>query len=141
MRNAKMDETQSGIEISGRNINNLRHADGTTLMAECEEELKILLMTVKLGSEKNWLKTQHPKIKIMASGPITSWQISGETMGTVRNFIFLGSKVIAIGDSSHEIKRHLLLGRKTMTNLDCVFISRGITLPIKAHIIKAMVFQ
>ena len=108
-------------------------------MAESKEELRSLLMKVKEESEDVGLKLNIQKAKIMASGPITSWQISGETMGTVRNFIFLGSKVIAIGDSSHEIKRHLLLGRKTMTNLDCVFISRGITLPIKAHIIKAMV--
>ena len=118
MRNAGLEEAQAGIKIAGRNINNLRYADDTTLMAESEEELKSLLMKVKEENEKDGLKLNIPKIKIMASGPITSWQIDGETMETVRDFIFLGSKITADGDCSHEIKRHLLLGRKAMTNLD-----------------------
>ena len=118
MRNARLDEAQVGIKIVGRNINNLRYADDTTLMAEIEEELKSLLMKVKEESEKVGLKLNIQKTKIMASGPITSWQIGGETMETVRDFLFLGSKITADGDCSHEIKRHLLLGRKAMTNLD-----------------------
>ena len=117
MRNARLDEAQAGIKIAGRNINNLRYADDTTLLAESEEELKSLLMEVKEESEKTGLKFNIQKTKIMASGPITSWQIDGETMETVRDFIFLGSKITADGDCIHEIKRHLLLGRKAMTNL------------------------
>ena len=122
------------------NINNLRYADNTTLMAESEEELKRLLMKVKEDSEKFGLKLNIQKTKIMASGPITSWQIDGETVGTVAEFIFLGSKITADGDCSHEIKRHLLLGRKVMNNLDSIVKSRDITLPIKVHLVKAMVF-
>ena len=133
-------EAQAGIKIAGRNINNLRYADDTTLMAESEEELKSLLMKVKEESEKAGLKFNIQKIKIMASGPISSWQIDGETMETVINFIFLGSKITADGDSSHEFKRPLLLGRKAMTNLDSIVKSRCITLPTKAHLVKAMVF-
>ena len=132
MRNAGLKVAQAGIKIAGRNINNLRYADDTTLMAESEEELKSLLMTVKEESEKVGLKLNIQKTKIMASGPITSWQIDGETMETVANFIFLGSKITTDGNFSHEIKRHLLLGRKAMTNLD----SRNITLPTKVHIVK-----
>ena len=120
MRNARLDESQAGIKIAGRNLNNLRYADDTTLMAESEEELKSLLMKVKEESEKAGLKLNIQKTKIMASGPITSWQIDGETMETVTDFIFLGSKITADGDCSHEIKRHLLLGRTAMTNLDSV---------------------
>ena len=120
MRNAGLEETQAGIKIAGRNINNLRYADDTTLMAESEKELKSLLMKVNEESEKAGLKLNIQKIKIMASGPITSWQIDGETMETVRDFIFLGSKITVVGDCSHEIKRCLLLGRKSMTNLDSV---------------------
>ena len=123
-----------------RNINNLRYADDTTLMAESKEELKSLLMKVKEESEKVGLKLKIQKTKIMASGPITSWQIDGETVETVRYFIFLGSKITADGDSSHEIKRPLLLGRKTMTNLDSILKSRGISLPTKVRLVKAMVF-
>ena len=120
MRNARLDEAQAGIKIAGKNINNLRYADDTTLMAESEEELKILLMKVKQESEKAGLKLNIQKIKIMASGPITSWQIDGETVETVSDFIFLSSKITANGDCSHEIKRHLLLGRKAMANLDSI---------------------
>ena len=140
MRNAGLDETQAGIKIAGRNINNLRHADDTTLMAESEEELKSLLMKVKEKSEKVGLKLNIQKTKIMASGPITSWQIDGETMETVPDFIFGGSKFIADGDYSHEIKRRLLLGRKVMTHLESILKSRDITLPTKVHLVKAMVF-
>ena len=128
MRHAVRDEAQAGIKIAGRNINNLRYADDTTLMAESEEELKSLLMKVKEESEKIGLKLSIQKTKIMASCPITSWQIDGETMETVTGFIFLGSKITADGDCSHEIKRHLLLGRKVMTNLDSILKRRNITL-------------
>ena len=137
MRNAGLEETQSGIKIAGRNINNLRYADDTTLMAESEEELKSLLMNVKEESEKVGLKLNMQKTKIMASGPITSRKIDGET---VADFIFLGSKITADGDCSHEIKRRLLLGRKVMTNLDSMLKSRAIPLPTKVHLVKAMVF-
>ena len=141
MWNAGLDEPQAGIKITGRNINNLRHADDTTLMAESEEELKkSLLMKVKEESEKVGLKLNIQKTKIMASGPITSWQIDGETVETVADFIFLGSKITADGVCGHEIKRCLLLGRKAMTNLDSMLKSRGITLPTKVHLVKAMVF-
>ena len=140
MRNAGLEETQAGIKIAGSNINNLRYADDTTLMAESEEELKSLLMKVKVESEKVGLELNIQKTKIMASGPITSWEIHGETMETVSDFIFLGSKITADGDCSHEIKRRLLLGRKVMTNLDSIFKSRDITLPIKVHLVKDMVF-
>ena len=135
MRNAGLDEAQAGIKIVGRNINNLRYVDDTTLMAENEEELKSLLMKVKEENKKAGLKLNIQKTKIMASGPITSWQIDGETVETVSDFIFLGSKIIADGDCSHEIKRHLLLGRKVMTNLDSIFKSRDITLPAKVHLV------
>ena len=131
MRNAALEETQAGIKIAGRNINNLRYADDTTLMAESEEELKSLLMKVKAESETVGLKLNIQKTKIMASSPITSWKIDGETVETVSDFFFLGSKITADGDCSHEIKRHLLLGRKVMTNLDSIFKSRDITLPTK----------
>ena len=137
MRNARLEEAQAGIKIARRNINNLRYADDTTLMADSEEELKSLLMKVKGESEKVGLKLNIQKTKIMASGPITSWQIDGET---VTDFIFLGSKITADGDCSHEIKRHLLLESKVMTNLDGIFKSRDITLPTKVHLVKAMVF-
>ena len=140
MRNAAVDEAQAGIKISGRNINNFRYTDDTTLMAESEEELKRLLMKVKEESEKVGLKLNIQKTKIMASGPITSWQIDGQTVETVAAFIFGGSKIIADGDCSHEIKRRLLLGRKVMTNLDSILKSRDITLPTKVHLVKAMVF-
>ena len=140
MRNAGLNEAQAGIKIAGRNINNLRYADDTTLMAESEEELKSLLMKVKEESEKAGLKLDIQKMKIMASGPITSWQIDGETVETVTDFIFLGSKITADDDCSHEIKRCLLLGRKAMTNLDSVLKSRDITLPAKVHLVKAVVF-
>ena len=140
MRNAGLDEAQAGIKIPRRNINNLRYADDTTLMAESEEKLKSLLMKVKEESEKVGLKFNIQKTKIMASGPITSWQTDGETVKTVTDFIFLGSKVIADGDCSHEIKRHLLLGRKFMINLDSTLKSRDITLPTKVLLVKAMVF-
>ena len=126
--------------IAGRNINNLRYADDTTIMAESEEELKRLLMKVKEESEKAGLKLNIQKIKIMASGPITSWQIDGETMETVRDFIFLGSKITVVGDCSHEIKRCLLLGRNTITSLDSILQSRDTTLPIKVRLVKAMLF-
>ena len=135
MRNARLEETQAGIKIAGRNINNLRYADDTTLMAESEEELKSLLMEVK-ESEKVGLKPNIQKTKIMASGPITSWEIDG---ATVSDFIFLGSKITADGDCSHEIKRHLPLGRKVMTNPDSILKSRDITLPTKVRLVKAMV--
>ena len=140
MRNAGLDETQAGIKIAGRNINNLTYADDTTLMAESEEELKNLLMKVKQESEKTDLKLSIQKMKIMACGPITSWQIDGETMETVRDFIFLGSKITMDGDRTHEIKRCLLLGRKAMPNLDSILKSREIPLPTKVHLVKAMVF-
>ena len=140
MRNAGLDEAQAGIKIAGRNINNLRYADDTTLIAESEEELKSLFMKVKVESEKVGLKLNIQKTKIMASGPTTSWEIDGETVETVSDFIFLGSKITADGDCSHEMKRHLLLGRKVMTNLDSIFKSRDITLPTKVHLVKAMVF-
>ena len=138
MRNAGLDETQTGIKIAGRNINNLRYADDTTLMAESKEELKSLLMKVKEKSEKVGLKFNIQKTKIMASGPTTSWQIDGETMETVTDFIFWGSKITVDGDCSHEIQRHLLLGRKAMTN--SIIKSRDITLPTKVHLVKVMVF-
>ena len=141
MWNARLDEGQAGIKIAGTNINNLRYADDTTFMAESEEELKGLLMKVKEESEKVGLKLNIQKTKIMASGPITSWQIYGETMETVRDFIFLGSKITADGVYSHKIKRHLLLGRKAMTNLDNILKSRDSTLPTKVCLVKAMVFQ
>ena len=140
MRNTGLEETQAGIKIPGRNINNLRYADDTTLMAKSEEELKSLLMKVKEESEKVGLKLNIQKTKIMASSPITSWQIGGETVETVADFIFLGSKITADGDCSHEIKRRLLLGRKVMTNLDSILRSRDITLPTKVPLVKAMVF-
>ena len=140
MQNAGLDEAQAGIKIAGRNINNLRYADDTTLRAESEEELKSLLMKMKEESEKVGLKLDIQKTKIMASGPITLWQIDGETMETVRDFIFGGSKITADGDCSHEIKRHLLLGRKAMTNLDSILKSRDIILPPKVCLVKAMVF-
>ena len=140
MRNAGLDEAQAGIKIARRNINNLRHADDTTLMVESEEELKSLLMKVKEESEKVGLKLNIQKTKIRASSPITSWQIDGETVETVSDFIFGGSQITADGDCSHEVKRCLFLGRKAMTNLDSIFKSRDITLPIKVHLVKAMVF-
>jgi len=141
MRNAGLDEAQAGIKTARRNINNLRYADDTTLMAESEEELKSLLMKVKEESKKVGLKFNIQKTKIMASGPTTSWQIDGETMETMRDFILGGSKITADGDCSHVIKRRLLLGRKVMTNLDSILKSRDITLPTKAHLVKAIVFQ
>ena len=140
MRTAGLEEAQAGIKIAGRNINNLRYADDTTLMAESEEELKSLLMKGKEESEKIGLKLNIQKTKIMASSPITSWQIVGETVETVADFIFLGSKITADGDCSHEIKRCLLLGRKVMSNLDSILRSRDIILPTKVHLVKAMVF-
>ena len=140
MRNAGLEEAQAGIKISWRNINNLRYADDTTLMAESEEELKSLLMKVKVESAKAGLKLNIQKTKIMASGPITSWEIDGETVETVSNLIFGGSKITADGDYSHEIKRRLLLGRKVMTNLYSILKSRDITLPRKVRLVKAMVF-
>ena len=140
MRNAGLDEPQAGIKIAGRNINNLRYADDITLMAESEEELKSLLMTVKEECEKAGLNLNIQKTKIMASGPITSWQIDGETVETVADFILGGSKITVDGDCSHEIKRCLLLGRKVMTNLDSILKSRDITLPTKVHLVKAMLF-
>ena len=140
MRNTGLDEAQAGIKVAGRNINNLRYADDTTLMAESEEELKSLLMKVKEESEKVGLKLNIQKTKIMASSPITSWQIDGETVETVSDFIFSGSEITADGDCSHEIKRHLLLGRKAMTNLDSILKSRDITLSTKVHLVKAMVY-
>ena len=140
MRNAGLEEAQAGIKIAGRNINNLRYADDTTLMAESKEELKSLLIKVNEEGEKIGLKLNIQKTKIMASGPITSWQIDEETMETMTDFIFLGSKITADGDCSHEIKRRLLLERKAMTNLDSIFKSRDITLPTKVRLVKAMVF-
>ena len=140
MRNAGLQEAQAGIKIARRNINNLRYADDTTLMAESEEELKSLLIKVKEESEKVGLKLSIQKTKMMASSPITSWPIEGETVETVSDFIFWGPKITADGDCSHEIKRHLLLGRKVMTNLDSILKSRGITLPTKVRLVKAMVF-
>ena len=140
MRNAVLDEVQAGIKISRRHINNLRYADDTTLMAESKEELKSLLMKVKEESEKVGLKLNIQKAKIMASSPITSWQIDGETVETMADFIFLGSKITADGDCSPEIKRHLLLGRKLMTNLDSILKSRDITLPTKVHLVRVIVF-
>ena len=139
MRNAGLEEAQAGIKIAGRNINNLRYADGTTFMAESEEELKSLLMKVKEQRAKVGLKLNIQKMKIMASGPITSWQIDGETVETVADFILRGSKITADGDCSHEIKGRLLLGRKVMTNLDSILKSRDITLPTKVCLVKAMV--
>ena len=139
MRNAGLEEAQAGIKIAG-NINNLKYSDNTTIMAESEEELKSLLMKVKEESEKDDLKLNIQKTKIMASGPFASWQIDGETVETVSDFIFLGSKITADGDCSHEIKRCLLLGRKVMTNLDIILKSRDITLSTKVHLVKAMVF-
>ena len=140
MWNAGLDEAQAGIKIAGRNINNLRYVDDTTLMTDSKEELKNLLMKVKEDSEKAGLKFNIQKMKSMASSPITSWQTDGETMETMTDFIFLGSNITADGDCRHEIKRHLFLGRKAMTNLDSILKSRGITLLTKAQIIKAMVF-
>ena len=140
MQNAGLGEVQAGIKIARRNINNLRYADDTTLKAESEEELKHLSIKVKEESEKVGLKLNIQKTKIMASGPITSWQIDGETVETVTDFMFLGSKITADGDCSHEIKRRLLLGRKVMTNLDLVLKSRDTTLPTKVHLVKAVVF-
>ena len=140
MRNAELEEAQDGIKIAGSNINNLRYADDTTLMAESEEKLKSLLIKVKVESEKVALKLNIQKTKIMASGPITSWQIDGETVEIVSHFIFLGSKITAECDCSHEIKRRLFFGRKVMTNLDSIFKSRDFTLPRKVHLVKAMVF-
>ena len=140
MRNVGLDEAQSGIKIAGRNINNLRYADKTTLMAETEKELKSLLMKVKEESEKAGLKLNIQKTKTMASGPITSWQIDGETMETVRDFILGSSKIIADVDYSHEIKRHLPLGSKVLTKLDSILKRKDITLPTKVHLVKAMVF-
>ena len=140
MRNAGLDEVQARIKIARRNINNLRYADDTTFIAESEEELKSLLMKVKKESEKVGLKLNVQKTKIVASGPTTSWQIDGETVETVSDFIFGGSKITADGDCSHEIKRRFLLGRKVMTNLDSIFKSRDITLPTKVRLVKAMVF-
>ena len=140
MRNAGLEEAQAGIKITRRNINNLRYEDDTTLMAESEEELKSLLMRMKEESEKFGLRLNIQKTKIMASGPITSWQIDGETVETVSDFIFGGSKITVDGDCSHEINRYLLLGRKVMPNLDSVFKSRDVTLPTKARLVKAVVF-
>ena len=138
MRNAGLDEAQAGIKIARRNINNLRYADDTTLMAETEEELKSLLMKVKEESKKVGLKLNIKKTKIMASGPITSWEIDGETVETVADFIFSGSKITADDDCSHEIKRHLLLERKVMTHLGSILKSRDMTLPTKVHLVKAI---
>ena len=141
MRNSGQEEAQTGIKIAGRNISHLRYADGTTLMAESEEELKSLLMKLKVESEKVGLKLNIQKTNSMASGPITSWEIDGETVETVSDFIFLGSKITTHGDCSHEIKRRLLLGRKVMTNLDSIFKSRDITLPTKVRLVKLWFFQ
>ena len=139
MRNTGLEEAHAGIKIAGRNINNLRYAEDTTFIAQSEEELKNFLMKVKEESEKAGLKLNSQKTKIMVSGPITSWKIDGETVETVSDFIFLGSTITADGDCSHEIKRHLLLGRKVMTNLDSIFKSRDITLQTKVCLVKAMV--
>ena len=141
MRNAGLDEAQAGIKIARRHINNLRYADDTTLMAESEKELKSLLMKVKEKSEKATLKLNIQKPKIMASSPTTSWQIDGKTMETVTDFIFLGSKITVDGDCSHEVKKHLLHGRKAMTKLDSMLKSRDVVLPTKVYIVKAMVFS
>ena len=141
IQSARLDEAQAGIKMAGRNINNLRYADDTTLMAESKEELKSLLMKVKEQHEKASLKLNIQKTKIMAFNPITSWQIDGETMETMRDFIFGGSKITADGDCSHEIKRYLLLGRKAMTNLDNILKSRDITFPTKVHLSKLWFFQ
>ena len=141
MRNAGLDEAQAGIKIAGRNMNNLRYADDTSLMEKSEEELKSLLMKVEEENEKVGLKLNIQKAKMMASGPITSWQIDGETVEAVTDFIFLGSKITADADFSHEIKRHLLLGRKAMICLDSILKRRAITLPTKFLLVKAMVFQ
>ena len=141
MQNARLDEAQAGIKIAGRNINNLRYADDTALIAESKEELKSFMVKVKVESEKVGLKLNIKKMKIMASGIITSWQIDGETMETATDYIFFGSKITADGDCSHEIKRHLLCGRKVMTNLDSMLKSRDITLPIKVCLTKAMFFS
>ena len=140
MRNVRLEEAQAGIRIARRNINNLRYADDTTLIEESEEELKSLLMKVKEENEKVGLKLNIQKTKVMTSGPITSWEIDGETVETVSDFILGGSKITRDGDCSHEIKRHLLLGRKVMTNLDSILKSRDITLSTKVHLVKAMVF-
>ena len=140
MQNAKLDEAQAGIKIAGRNINNISYADDTTLMAESIDEIKSLLMKVKEESKKAGLKLNIQQLKIMASGPITSWEIDGETMETVRNYIFLSSKVTADGDGSHKIKSCLLLGRKAITNLDSILKSRDLTLLTKVSLVKAMVF-
>ena len=140
MRNTRLEEAQAGIKIDGRNINNLRYADNISLTAVIEDELKILLMKVKEEREKFYLKLNIQKMKIMAFGPITSWEIDGETVETLSDFILGGSKITVDGDCSHEIKRHLLLERKVMTNLDSIFKSRDITLPIKVRLVKAMVF-
>ena len=140
MRNAGLEEIQAGIKIAGRNISNLRYADDTTLMTESEEELKSLLMKVKEESKKVGLKLNTQKTKIMASGPITPWEIDGEIVETVSDLILGGSKITADGDCSHEIERHLLLGRKVMTNLDSIFKNRDITLPTKVCLVKALVF-
>ena len=140
MRNAGLEEVQAGIKIARRNSSNLRYADDTTLLAESKEELKSLLLKVKEDSEKAGLKLNIQKTKIMAPSPITSWQTDGETMETVTDFIFGGSKITTDGDCSHEIQRHLLLGKKVMTNLDSIFKSRDITLPTKVHLVKAVVF-
>ena len=140
MRNARLDEAQTGIKIARKNINNLSYADDTTLMADTKGELKSLLMKMKEESEKADLKLNIQKTKIMVSGPITSWQIDGETVETVTDFIFLGSNITADGDCSHEIKRHLFLGRKAMTNLDSILKSRDVTLPTNVRLAKAMVF-
>ena len=141
MRNTGLEDAQAGIKIAGRNINNLRYVDDTSLMAETEEELKRLLMKVKEESEKVGLKLNIQKMKIMASGPITSWEIDVETVETVTNFILGGSKITADGDFSHEIKKTVFLGRKVMTNLDSILKSRDVTLPTKVHLVKAMVFS
>ena len=141
IRNAGLEEAQAGIRIAGRNINNLRYADDTTLMAESEEELKSLLMKAKEETEKIGLKLNIQKTKIMASGPITLWQIDAKTVETVADFVFLGSKITTDGDCSHEIKRRLLLGRKALSNLDSILKSREITLPKKVHLIKLWFFQ
>ena len=140
MRNSGLEEAQAGTKIARRNINNLRYADDTTLMAESEKKLKSLLMKVKEESDKVGLKLNIQKTNIMASGPITSWEIDGETVETESDFIWGGSKITADGDCNHEIKRHLLLGRKAMTNLDNILKSRDITFPTKVHLVKAMVF-
>ena len=141
IRNTGLDEAQAGIKIAGRNINNFRYADNTAVTAESEEELKSLLMKVKEVSEEPGLKLNIKKTKIMVPGPITSWQIDGETMETVTDFVFLSSKITADGDFSHEIKRHLLLERKAMPNLDSIFKSRDITLPTEVRLVKAIFFQ